>query len=353
MAGHKVAANLLMIFLLAAGFLSLASVVQEVFPDSNLDAVQVTVAYPGASPEEVEEGIIQRIEERVESVEGVSQINSTASEGVAVVLVELNRGEDISRALDEIKAEVDRITSFPVDAEEPEVTDVTNRSRVIEIAVHGEAPERALKEMANRIKDDLSTLPEISYVRTSGVRDYEISIEVPNHVLRSYGLSLEDVARAVRSASLDLPGGRVDTEDEEILVRVEGQNYDRDDFAEIIVRGARDGATLRLDQIAEIKALPRRGARTDAATRHRGVDLAERRGSPGQPTEPPPKERPHRAGAGADRPRAVPGSAPLVVGGGRHRALVHRHLRGDAMAGCLHQHDVSVRVHPGYRNRGR
>ncbi len=253
MAGHKVAANLLMIFLLAAGFLSLASVVQEVFPDSNLDAVQVTVAYPGASPEEVEEGIIQRIEERVESVEGVSQINSTASEGVAVVLVELNRGEDISRALDEIKAEVDRITSFPVDAEEPEVTDVTNRSRVIEIAVHGEAPERALKEMANRIKDDLSTLPEISYVRTSGVRDYEISIEVPNHVLRSYGLSLEDVARAVRSASLDLPGGRVDTEDEEILVRVEGQNYDRDDFAEIIVRGARDGATLRLDQIAEIK----------------------------------------------------------------------------------------------------
>ncbi len=253
MAGHKVAANLLMIFILSAGFLSVSTIVTEVFPESRLDAVQVRVEYPGASPAEVEEGVIQRIEERVESVEGISQITSTASEGVGVVFVELNLGEDVTRALDEIKAEVDRITSFPLDAEEPEVTQVTNRTRVIEIAVHGDVPERTLKELANRMKDDLSTLPEISFVRTSGVRDYEISIEVPNEVLRSYGLSLEDVARAVRAASLDLPGGRVDTADEEILVRVEGQNYDRDDFAEIIVRGARDGATLRLDQIADVK----------------------------------------------------------------------------------------------------
>ncbi len=253
MAGHKVAPNLLLVFILAAGLLSIASIVQEVFPELDLEAVQVLVQYPGASPEEVEEGIIQRIEERVESVEGVHQINSTASEGVGVVFVELNRGENVSRALDEIKSEVDRITSFPVDAEEPEVTEVVGRTRVIEIAVHGEVSERALKEMANRIRDDLSGMPEISFVQTSGVRNYEISIEVSNEALRAYGLSLEDVARAVRRSSLDLPGGRVDTADEEILVRVEGQNYDRADFAEIIVRGTRGGATLRLDQIAEIR----------------------------------------------------------------------------------------------------
>jgi len=161
MAGHPVAANLLMIFILAAGVFSMSAVVVEVFPDFDLGAVQVRVEYPGASPEEVEEGIIQKIEERVESIEGVSQINSTASEGVGVVFIELNLGENTASRLDEIKAEVDRITSFPADAEKPEVTEVTSRSRVIEIAVHGDAPERTLKEIANRIKDDLSTMPEI------------------------------------------------------------------------------------------------------------------------------------------------------------------------------------------------
>jgi multidrug efflux pump subunit AcrB len=253
MAGHPVASNLLMVFILAAGVFSMANVVVEVFPDFDLGAVQVRVEYPGASPEEVEEGIIQKVEERVEAIEGVSQINSTASEGVGVVFIELNLGEDVSSRLDEIKAEVDRITSFPADAEKPEVTEVTSRSRVMEIAVHGDAPERTLKELANRIKDDLSSMPEISFVQTSGVRDYEISIEVSNDVLRSYGISLDDIAMAVRRASLDLPGGRVDTDDEEILVRVKGRNYNRDDFARIIVRGSRDGSTLRLDQIATIK----------------------------------------------------------------------------------------------------
>ncbi len=252
MAAHPVASNLLMVFILAAGVFSMSAVVVEVFPDFDLDAVQVRVEYPGASPEEVEEGIIQKIEERVESIEGVSQINSTASEGVGVVFIELNLGEDVSSRMDEIKAEVDRITSFPADAEKPEVTEVTSRSRVMEIAVHGDAPERTLKELANRIKDDLATMPEISYVQTGGVRDYEISVEVSNDALRAYGLSLDDVAMAIRRASLDLPGGRVDTDDEEILVRVKGRNYDRDDFAAIIVRGSRDGATLRLDQIATI-----------------------------------------------------------------------------------------------------
>jgi multidrug efflux pump subunit AcrB len=253
MVAHPVAANLLMFLIVAGGLVGGSTVVQEVFPDSDLGAVQVRVEYLGASPEEVEEGIIQRIEERVESIEGVSQINSTASEGVGVVFIELNLGEDTAKRLDEIKAEVDRITSFPADAEKPEVTEVTSRSRVIEIAVTGDVPEKTLKELANRIKDDLSSLPEISYVQVVGVRDYEISVDVSNDVLRSYGISLDDVAMAIRRSSLDLPGGRVDTDDEEILVRVKGQKYDRDDFAGIIVRGARDGSTLRLEQIATIE----------------------------------------------------------------------------------------------------
>ena len=253
MARHPVASNLLMVFILAAGLLSTSSIVEEVFPEFALDAVQVRVDYRGASPEEVEEGIIQRVEEAIESVDGIRRISSVAAEGSGVVIAELTLGTDVSKATDDVKAEIDRITSFPADAEEPEVTELVSRSRVIDIAVFGEVPERTLKELANRIKDDLATLSDISFVQTAGVRSYEISIEVPNETLRAYGLSLDDVARAVRAASLDLPGGRVDTADEEILVRVEGQNYDRADFAEIIVRGSRDGSVLRLDQIATIR----------------------------------------------------------------------------------------------------
>ncbi len=271
MARHGVASNLLMIFLLAAGFLSMGTIVTEVFPESDLDMISVRVQYPGASPEEVEEGIVQRVEERIESIEGIRRITSTASEGVGLVLAELNLGANKDRALNDIKAEVDRITSFPLDAEQPEVTIVSPRSRVIEIAIYGDVSERALKELANRVKDDLSTMPEISYVQTKGVRSYEISIEVSKDALRAYGLSLDDVARAVRQASMDLPGGRIDTESEEILVRVEGQNYDRHDFAEIIVRGTRSGALLRLDQIADIRD---DFQDADLVTRYNGVPAA-------------------------------------------------------------------------------
>ncbi|MDT8436207.1 MAG: efflux RND transporter permease subunit [Gemmatimonadota bacterium] len=253
MARHPVASNLLMIFLLAAGMLSTVSIVQEVFPEFALDIVQVRVSYPGATPEEVEDGIIQRIEERIESVDGLRRVTSVASEGVGVVLAEMSLGTDIAKATDDVKAEIDRITSFPEEAEEPEVTRLVNRSRVIDIAVFGDVPERTLKEIANRIEDDLATLPEISFVQTAGVRAYEVSIEVPNENLRAWGLSLDEIARTVRASSLDLPGGRVDTRDEEILVRTKGQNYRRDDFAEIIVRGTRDGSTVRLDRIATIR----------------------------------------------------------------------------------------------------
>ncbi len=253
MARNGVAANLLMVFIAVAGLVSLTTIVQEVFPEFSLDTIQVRVEYPGASPEEVEEAIVQRVEEQIEGVDGVRRLRSAASENVGVVFAEMSLGTDQAKALDEIKAEVDRIVSFPVDAEEPEVTALTARSRTIDIALYGDVDERVLKELAAKAKDDLSSLRDISYVQLAGVRDYEISIEVSKDALRAYGLTLGEVAQAVRAASLDLPGGSVETDREEILVRVEGQNYTRADFAEIVVRGIRTGAQLRLDRIAEIR----------------------------------------------------------------------------------------------------
>jgi len=252
MARNGVAANLLMVFIIAAGALALLNMPQEIFPEFSLETIQVRVEYPGASPEEVEESIVQRIEEQISGISGVHRVSSSSSENVGIVLAELALGTDVPQALDEIKSAVDRITNFPVDAEEPEVISLESQSQALQIAIHGDVPERTLKELANRVKDDLSTLPEISLVRVTGVRNYEISIEVSKDALRRYGLTLDEITRAVRRGSLDLPGGSVETDREEILVRVQGQNYTRADFEAIIVRGEPDGAVLRLGDIATV-----------------------------------------------------------------------------------------------------
>ncbi|WP_420635483.1 efflux RND transporter permease subunit [Candidatus Palauibacter sp.] len=253
MARHGVAANLLMVSIILAGFVSLVNLPQETFPEISLDTIQIQVQYPGASPDEVEQAIVRRIEERISGIQGIDRVIGAASENAGVVLAELSLGTDQSRTLDEIKSAVDRITSFPIDAEEPEVVALSAESGVMDIAIFGDVPERTLKEIANRVKDDLTSLPTISLVRVSGVRRYEISIEVSKQSLRAHRLTLDEVAAAVRRGSLDLPGGSVETAREEILVHIRGQNYTRADFADIIVRANVDGSMLRLEDVADIR----------------------------------------------------------------------------------------------------
>ena len=253
MARNGVAANLLMLFILVAGLFALRGLVQEVFPEISMDRVLVSVEYPGATPDEIEESIILKIEERIEGVEGLKHIRSTVSEGRGSVVAELNLGEDLNRALDDIKAQVDRIQTFPAGAERPEVSEVTNRQSVIRLVVYGDVSERTLKELAYRTEDALSALPEVSYVETTGVREYEISIEVPMRQLRALGLTLGDVSIAVRGGSLDLSAGSIDTRDEEVRIRTTGQNYTQQDFEEIIVLSRADGTVVRLGDIAEVR----------------------------------------------------------------------------------------------------
>lgn len=253
MARNTVAANLLMAFILLLGVVSASNIIQEVFPETTLDAIRITMQYPGASPEEVEEGIVRKIEEQIESVEGIRRITSVAAENVGVVTAQLELGADAARTLDDIKAEIDRITTFPEDAEEPEISEMTSRRQVIQLAIHGNVSERSLKELANQIKDELSLTDGISYVRVNGVREYEIAIEVSMETMSAYGLTLSDISMAVRRGSLDLPGGSIDTRDEEILIRTKGQNYTADDFREIIVLGRPDGSIVRLADIADVR----------------------------------------------------------------------------------------------------
>ena len=253
MARNGVAANLLMVGILAAGLLSLGALDQEVLPEHSLDRIQVSVPYPGASPVEVDESIVSRIEERIRSIEGVRSVASVASEGLGSVVAELARSADVRRALDEIKAAVDGIQTFPAGAERPAVAEMTSRRSIMRIALYGDVQERTLKELAQRVEEELSSLPAVSHVRTSSVRDYEISIEVPVNRLNALGLTLSDVAAAVRSGTLELSAGSIDTRDERVRIRTVGRSYSQHDFENIIVLGLDDGTTVRLGDIAEVR----------------------------------------------------------------------------------------------------
>jgi len=252
-ASNHVAANLLMLLIISAGLLTIFTIKLEFFPEFNLDIITVSVPYLGATPTDVEEGVVMRVEEAVAAVDGIKRLTSTAEEGVGVVVIEVEEYADAKEVLDDIKAEVDRIITFPEETEKPIIADITTRYQVIYIMLYGDVSEKTLKKLADRVRDDLTAMKNISQVDVLGVRPYEISIEVSEKTLRRYGLSFDQVARAVRQSSLDVPAGSVKTTGGEILVRTEGQKYYGPEFEKIIVLTKNDGTRIRLADIAAVK----------------------------------------------------------------------------------------------------
>ena len=277
-ASNHVAANLLMISVLAAGGIALATMKVEVFQEIDPGLIRVDVPYPGATPSEVEESICMRVEEAIKGIEGIKHIRSVAAEGLGSVIAELEDYADDREVLDDVKTAVDRILDFPPrDAEEPVVVDVEARIQVVSLVVHGDVPRRTLKELAEQVRYDLTTnpgitivskldwflslggwlynpyrSPDISLVDLVGAQRYEISIEVSEQTLQRYGLTLEQVARVVRRSSLDLTAGSVKTEGGEFLIRTKGQRYVGADFENIVVRTGNDGTKLTLKDMATI-----------------------------------------------------------------------------------------------------
>jgi len=247
-----VAANLIMVVLLVGGILWGMNIKQEVFPDFDLDRVIISVPYPGASPEEVEQGILLALEEAVMDLEDVKEVQANASEGVGMVTVEVLTGGDLEKLAQDIQSEVDGITSFPEEAEEPRVAVAARRRQVISIALYGDQDERILREKAEEVRDRLLQDPRITQVDLSGIRNLEISIEVPQDNLRTYNLTIEEVARRLREASVELPGGGLKTDGGEILVRMkERRDYGRE-FARIPIITSNAGTVVRLEDIATI-----------------------------------------------------------------------------------------------------
>lgn len=254
MARNRVAANLIMLVLIAGGILSASSIQQEVFPEVILDQVIVTMSYPGASPEEVEEGIVLAVEEAVRGLDGVKEVQATAAEGIAKVVVELESGTDNNRALSDVKSEIDAIQSFPDDAERPIVSLATNRREVVSLMVFGEVDRDVLENAAERAREGLLGDPRITQVEIGGLPPPEISIEVPQENLRRYGLSLPEIARRVGRAGVDIPGGGVDTDGGEVLVRLKERKERALAFGDITLLADPDGSRVTVSDIASVEA---------------------------------------------------------------------------------------------------
>jgi multidrug efflux pump subunit AcrB len=276
---NNVSVNLIMVFIILAGIFTVMNMRREMFPQFSLDMIVVSVIYPGSSPEEVEEGICIKIEERIESIEGIERIISTAREGNGEVLAELETGADTQKILDEIKAEVDRIDTFPDEAEEPIVMEIINQDPTISVAIFGEVSEARLRQLAEGIRDDLLDAKfvsekkgggfqslvasvfkpfqfkqpdSITQIDLVGVRDHEIAIEVSEEDLRRYGISFDQVVNAVRTGSIDLPGGKIKTAQGEILIRAKGQLYTGQEFEELPLITLDEGTVVRLGQVAKV-----------------------------------------------------------------------------------------------------
>jgi multidrug efflux pump subunit AcrB len=251
-ARNPVAANLLMALVVVGGFASLPAIQQKTFPDIQVEVIQIAVPYLGAAPEEVEEGVCVRIEEAIQSIDGIEQITSSAAEGACGVSAELLSGYPIDRALTEIKNEVDAISTFPEEAEEPIVSHLTVRRNALQLALAGPASERALKILGERTRDEIVALQDVTQVDVTSARSYEISIEVPEEALRRHGITFDDVVRAVQRGSLDRPGGSIRTTGGEVLLRTVGQAYTGEEFEKIVVLTRDDGTRLLLADVAHV-----------------------------------------------------------------------------------------------------
>ena len=252
MVNNAVSANLIMLACILGGYLFIQTMKQEVFPQFQIDAVQISVAYPGASPEEIETGIILAIEDAISGVDGIDEVRSIAMENSGNVTVDAMNGVDTQILAQDLQQQVERITTFPEDAEEPQIKVLTLRRRGLTLALYGDTSERILHELAEQFRDRLLQDDDITQVELDGVRPLEISIEVSQENLRRYGLTISDIAQRIGKSSIELPGGSIKTDSGEILIRMKTRKDFGQDFARIPIITTADGSQVLLGQIASI-----------------------------------------------------------------------------------------------------
>ncbi|MDB4328165.1 efflux RND transporter permease subunit [Akkermansiaceae bacterium] len=269
--GNHVAANFLMLAVIVAGFVTWFQLRKEIFPETSFDAVVVSVPYPNATPEEVTNGVIIPMEEAIADVEGIKRVTSNANRNTGSLVVQVDTGYNTRDVMGDVKTKIDAIDNFAENAERPILEELIVNRQIMSIALSADTDEASLREYAETIRDgllnyeskeakgmgakiqrSLKGAPEIKKVELASVRPFEISIEVPEDRLRQYGLTLGEVAEAVRRTSLDLPSGSVKTVSGEVVVRAVGKRYRGEDFRNIVVKTLPDGSDVRLDQVATV-----------------------------------------------------------------------------------------------------
>lgn len=249
---NPVAANLLMIGILLSGFLGLQAMEREAFPDIKINQASITVVWPGANPQEVEEQIISRIEQSLENVDQVYHYYSTATEGAAEINVSTYPNVDINTFINDVKSAVDAVPSLPRDIEAPRIQRRQNRDEMVRVAVHGDLSERELTRLAEELKDEIATLPYVSTINLFGTRSEEVTIELSEAAMRRYGVSFEEVANAIRANSINLSSGRVRTETGDVQLRARNLADTQADFERIVIRQTSGGATVRVGDVASV-----------------------------------------------------------------------------------------------------
>ncbi|MBC8871380.1 MAG: efflux RND transporter permease subunit [Planctomycetes bacterium] len=253
-ARNRVAANLLMLMIILAGFLAIGyGVRRELFPLVSLDMVHINVVYPGATPVEVEEGIVLPIEEAVGDLEGIDELNATAAEGFGTVTIKVRSDYDTRSLMSDVKTRLDGITTFPQDAEEPVIEELSFKFHVITVVVSSDTiGELGLRTLAEQFRDELLAVRGITQVKMGAVRPYEIGIHVSEESLRRHGLTFDEVAGAVRVSSLNLPAGEIRATGGDILIRTQSQAYRGDEFENLVLLTNPDGTRVRLSDVATI-----------------------------------------------------------------------------------------------------
>ncbi|NOQ63194.1 MAG: MMPL family transporter [Methyloprofundus sp.] len=253
MATHAVTANLLMFAFVLGGFLFINTMKQEVFPDFTTDSVSINVVYTGADPEEIEQSIILVIEDAISGVEGIDEISSSAKEGIGSVIIDALSDTDLNLLAQDVQKEVDRITTFPEEAEKPSVQVIVSKRKTVSLVLYGAAEERVLHQLAEDFREQLLQAKNITQIELEGIRPLEISIEISQEILLRYNTSITQIAQRLRSDSFDLPGGSIKTEAGEILIRMQERKDTGQEFAKMPVITTASGASILLGEIATIK----------------------------------------------------------------------------------------------------
>lgn len=250
---NSVAANLLMVFIFIMGIFGLLQIKTTFFPEQPSKIINIQVAYPGASPEEMEEGVTTKIEENLIGIKGLKRTTSSSSENFAVVIVEALEGTNMDNMLQDVKNAIDQINSFPTAMEPPTVFKQEQLSNAYRFAISGDMDLRVLKRFARKIEDDLLAIDGISNINLEGFPEEEIEISFREKDMRALNITFNEAVVAISQTNLLATGGTVKTASEDLLIRAKNKNYYADEFRDIVVRSNPSGGVVKLHQIANIK----------------------------------------------------------------------------------------------------